>query len=296
MRILIFGGKGMLGHQLVLGLRKGFEVWATLRGEFAEVEPFGIFENGRTLTQVDATNEDSIRSALAKVRPDVVINAIGVIKQVPASEDVTLTLAINSVFPRRLAALAGEFGFKLITISTDCVFSGDKGNYIETDVPNARDLYGMSKFLGEVTTGNCLTLRTSIIGRELASAHSIVEWFLSHRGSRVKGYVNAIYSGFPTTVLTDIIVGIIADHPSLSGLYHVSSDPISKFELLGLINKAYAAGVEIESFEEYRIDRTIDSTKFRLETGFCPMGWPEMIELMAADPTPYDRWRAYKST
>jgi dTDP-4-dehydrorhamnose reductase len=295
MRILIFGGNGMLGHKLIREFRESFEVWATLKGHFSEVDSFGIFDRDRTIAGVDATDAESVRRAVTEVRPDVVVNAVGIVKQKPASEDVQLTLSINSVFPRRLASLADEFGFKLITISTDCVFRGDRGNYNETDVPDATDLYGLSKFLGEVTTANCLTIRTSIIGRELATAHSIVEWFLSQRGKSVQGYTNAIYTGFPTIILANIIKSIIVDNPSMNGLYHVSADPISKFELLNLIDQTYRTGVEIKPFDDYKIDRSLNSTKFRQETGFSPLGWPEMIALMAADPTPYDNWRSFRS-
>jgi dTDP-4-dehydrorhamnose reductase len=161
---------------------------------------------------------------------------------------------------------------------------------------NARDMYGLSKFLGELTTDACLTIRTSIIGRELNTAHSIVEWFLGRRNGTAKGYVNAIYSGFPTVVIADIVGTIITSQPSLRGLYHVSSDPIDKFEMLSIINKTYKTGVLIEPFEDYHVDRSLDSSKFRKETGFQPQGWPEMIGIMAADTTPYEAWRLLPAT
>lgn len=198
---------------------------------------------------------------------------------------------LNAIFPHRLAEIAGITGARLINISTDCVFDGKKGNYNEEDLPDATDVYGKSKNLGEVTGNNCLTLRTSIIGRELQTNHSLVEWFLSNRGKKVKGFVNAVYSGFPTIVLADIIAALIENHKNLSGLYHVSSEPINKYELLRLINEAYQAGVEIEPFDDFRIDRSLDSTKFRKETGIFPADWPEMIKRMADDKTPYDEWR-----
>ena len=243
------------------------------------------------LENVDVSDLDSSRAAIEKIKPDVVINAVGVVKQRPESEDVIKTLSINSLFPQRLAELSREYNFRLITVSTDCVFSGDKGNYSEDDLADARDLYGISKLLGEVKDDNCLTIRTSIIGRELASAHSLVEWFLSNRGNAVKGYLNAIYSGFPTIVLAEIISDIITNHAGLNGVYHVSSDPINKFDLLGLLNKYYQADVVIEPFEDFVIDRSLDSSAFRKATGFSPLGWEHMIEQMASDPTPYETWK-----
>ncbi|MBP9664969.1 MAG: sugar nucleotide-binding protein, partial [Pyrinomonadaceae bacterium] len=177
-----------------------------------------------------------------------------------------------------------------ISVSTDCVFSGRKGNYSESDEPDARDLYGLSKLLGEVKAGNCLTLRTSMIGRELNSQNSLVEWFLSNRGGRVDGWTKAIYSGFPTLELAKIIGDIIEFSPDLRGMYHVSSDPVSKFDLLQLLDDAYGARVEITPSEKVVIDRSLDSTVFREITGYAPPTWAEMVAAMAADPTPYDEF------
>jgi len=291
MRVLVIGGTGMLGHKLVQAFGDRFEVWTTIRGVFSDVERYGIFDRDRVIENIDVTDLESVRTAIENARPDVVVNATGIIKQVRESEDSVLTLKVNAVFPQRLAELAMEGGFRLITIGTDCVFSGDKGNYAEADVADARDLYGTSKLLGEVSYDNCLTIRTSIIGRELAGAHGLIEWFLSNRGKSVKGYVNAIYSGFPTVVLAEILSDIISDHPELSGIHHVSSDPISKHDLLHLLNEHYRANVQIEPFEDYVIDRSLNSSAFRNATGFLPQSWNAMIKKMAADPTHYDTWR-----
>jgi dTDP-4-dehydrorhamnose reductase len=273
----------------VLGSK--FDVWGTIRSEFAEVERFGIFERERIIGSVDVTDIESVRRAIETVAPEIVINAAGVIKQLHESSDAVQILKINAVFPRMLAELAVEFSFRLITISTDCVFSGKKGNYSETDIPDPRSLYGVSKLLGEVKGENCLTIRTSILGRELASDHSLVEWFLGNRGKTVKGYVNAIYSGFPTLVLAEIVSGIVTDHPKLHGVYHISSEPINKFELLTLLNKFYHAEITIEPCEDNVIDRSLNSSAFRNATGFLPTGWERMVKSMAADPTPYEKWK-----
>ena len=291
MRILIFGGTGMLGHKLAQTLAAEHEVYITVRGGFAEVSKYGIFNAERTIGSVSATDIGSVRTAIERAKPDVVINAIGVIKQLPTSKDVIATLATNSIFPHELEQLGREFGFRLICISTDCVFDGKKGNYTENETPNALDLYGQSKHWGEVNAPNCLTMRTSIIGRELGTSHSLIDWFLSNRGGTVKGYRRAIYSGFPTIVFADILRVLINDHQELSGLFHVSSEPINKFDLLQLVKNAYGADIEIEPFDDFEIDRSLDSTRFGEAIGFIPPSWPEMIERMAADDTPYDRWR-----
>ena len=291
MKILVFGGNGMLGHKLVQMFQGKFDVWATLRGNYAGAAECGIFDAEKTIDNIDVTEPLSILKAIEISKPDVVINAVGVIKQHPTSNDVENTLTINSIFPHRLAELSGRLGFRLICISTDCVFDGAKGNYFESDTANATDLYGRSKSLGEVTGLNCITLRTSIIGREIETTHSLVEWFLTNRGKSVKGFVNAVYSGFPTIVFADIIESLIVGNRDLNGLYHVSSDPISKFELLKLIKSKFRLEIEIEPFEDFRIDRSLDSTRFRQATGFAPQSWEEMTERMADDETPYDKWR-----
>ena len=290
-RILVLGGTGMLGHKLVQYLAREHDVQCTIRKGFESVSRYGIFQPETTMENVNVENEEDLRRAIQAVEPDFVINAAGIIKQLPSSKDVITTLNVNSILPHRLEEFSGDFGFNLICISTDCVFEGTKGNYREDDPADALDLYGRSKNIGEVAGDKCLTIRTSIIGRELQSNHSLVEWFLSNRGKHVNGFVNAIYSGFPTVVFADIILDLLRREAPLNGLYHVSSDPINKFELLELVNREFNAGVQIKPFEDFSIDRSLDSSRFRAATGFVPPKWPEMIKRLAADTTPYDLWR-----
>jgi len=289
MKILIIGGSGMLGHKLLQIWQNKFDVWTIVRENFQYYEKYKIYESDKTLDNINIQNINLLKEKIKQIEPDVVVNAVGIIKQVPLAKNVINTLLINSIFPHQLSELAEEFEFRLINISTDCVFSGEKGNYSESDLADAQDLYGKSKHLGEVVTGNCLTLRTSIIGRELETSHSLVEWFLSNRGESVKGFVNAIYTGFPTIVLADIMSNLIENHPDLCGLYHVSSEPINKLNLLRLINEAYQAKIEIEPFEDFIIDRSLNSQKFKEATGFEPTNWIEMIKKMAADNAIYQK-------
>ena len=291
MRVLIFGASGMLGHKLIQAFSRDCEVWGTVRGTHAEIAPFGFLEQDRCIVNVDVQDESAIRRAFQTAQPDAVVNAVGIVKQLSLAKDVIATLSINSIFPHRLSQLSEEFGNRLITISTDCIFDGKKGGYTEDDVPNATDLYGKSKELGEVTDGRALTLRTSIIGRELVGSHGLVEWFLTNKSGAVKGYRRAIYSGFPTVELADMIRRLVFEFSELDGLYHVSSEPINKYELLRLMNKHYGSNVSIEPSDELQIDRSLDSKRFRAATGFEPKTWDEMIERMAADPTPYEKWR-----
>lgn len=291
MRVLVVGGGGMLGHNLVQVLSREFDVFTTMRSTRETYAKFGIFDPAKTFENIDIENISAIEAIFQKVQPDVVVNAVGLIKQLPNSANVVETLNVNSIFPHRLAELAAKYGSRLICISTDCVFSGEKGNYTEDDVPDALDLYGMSKNLGEVRTDGCLTIRTSIIGRELLTRHSLVEWFLGHAIGTVEGYTDAIFSGFTTLELAEILAVVLRDHPALSGVYHVSSDPITKYDLLRLIKSAYGIEIKIEPSNKVKIDRSLDSTRFRKATGIITPGHAKMIERMAIDPTPYEKWR-----
>jgi dTDP-4-dehydrorhamnose reductase len=287
MKILIIGGSGMLGHKLVQGWSEKFDVWATIRNKFAVHKNHEIFNQNKLFQNVDVLQFDLVEKIINKLKAEVVINAVGIIKQLPISKDIINTLEINSVFPHKLNKLAETVGFRLINISTDCVFSGNKGNYVEEDIPDATDLYGKSKNLGEVVSENCLTIRTSIIGRELFTTHSLLEWFLTNEGKKVKGFKNAVFSGFPTVVLADILADLIINYRNLSGLFHLSSSPINKFDLLNLIKESFDLNVEIEPYEDFYIDRSLNSTKIRNIIGFEPLSWKKMIEIMAQDQKNY---------
>lgn len=293
MRVLILGGSGMLGHKLWQVFRTGFDTWVTVRGNVREYARYNLFDRQRLIEGVNAFDFDTIVKAIASVQPDVVVNCIGIVKQSPLIKDPTVTLTVNSLFPHKLANLCQAAKARLIHISTDCVFSGRKGMYTEDDVADAEDFYGRSKLLGEVSGQGCLTLRTSVIGRELQTTNGLVEWFLANRNGRVRGYNQAIYSGFTTLAMAEILADIIAHHAELSGLYHVSSEPINKYDLLCLLRDAYRVQIEIEPYPAVCIDRSLDSRRFRAMTSFVPPSWPEMVQAMAKDSTPYDNWRDY---
>jgi dTDP-4-dehydrorhamnose reductase len=288
MKVLIFGGNGMLGHKLVQSWQNVFDVYTTIRKSFDEVEHLHIFERDKTFDNVEVTNFDLVAKIIDEVKPDAIVNAIGIIKQLPTSKNIVKTLEINSIFPHKLAEISQARNIRFITISTDCVFNGKKGNYTEDDISDAEDVYGKSKYLGEVTGENCLTIRTSIIGREIGTSHSLVDWFLSNEGKQVKGFTKAIYTGFPTVVLAEIIADILKNQPNLSGLYQISSNLIDKFSLLKIVREAYNANIEIESDANFQIDRSLNCDKFKNVTGFEPKSWEEMIRLMADDSNKYD--------
>lgn len=284
MKLLVLGATGMLGSTLLrnLSTRPELSVHATARSSAGLDRWFASDLLTRIHPSVDADNFDSVLRVLGDVRPDVVINCIGVIKQLASAKDPLVTIPINSLFPHRLALACKASGSRLIHISTDCVFSGAKGMYTENDPSDADDLYGKSKYLGEVDYPHCVTLRTSIIGHELSTNYSLVDWFLSQE-IPVKGYTRAIYSGFPTVEVARIIAEYVIPNESLSGLYQVSSDPISKYDLLKLVAGQYGKQIEIESFDGFYCDRSLDSTRFRQATSYNPPAWPELVRAMWED-------------
>lgn len=273
-KILILGVTGMLGHTLFTQLSQNrlIDLYGTVRSS-----QIPIFISGNIITNIDVSNFDSLVSIITNLKPEIIINCIGLIKQLPSANDHILAININSLLPHRLALLCKTVNAKLIHISTDCVFSGNKGNYIETDNPDPVDLYGRTKLLGEVHQSGCLTLRTSIIGREINSQYGLVEWFFSQKGKKVKGYAKAIYTGLTTNTLASIIEKLILEYPDLSGLWHLSSEPISKYQLLNIINKTFNLDINIEKDESYICDRSLNSQRFRKATNYQPPTWEEMI-------------------
>lgn len=281
-RVLVLGADGMLGHKLFLGLRGMFDVVGSVRSEAAAVAGYGLFDPQTTLFGRDMASEAALLRTLDEARPEIVVNAIGIVKQRPVSTDVLQSLELNAVLPHRLARLCAERGVRLIHMSTDCVFAGTRGGYVETDTPDATDTYGRTKLLGEVTGPGCLTLRTSIIGLELARFRSLIEWFLRQEG-RVPGYRRAIFSGVTTAELTRVIAMILTDHPGLSGLFHVASAPISKFALLKDFAARAGLPVELVPDDQVVIDRSLDGSVFAARTGYVVPSWDVMLDELAAE-------------
>lgn len=282
MRILVLGASGMLGNAMirVLNEQADWQVHGTVRAESSK-RFFSSDIAERLLSGVDVEQHDSLLQAFIRTRPDVVINCVGLIKQLADANDPLQAIPINALLPHRLARLCELSGARLVHLSTDCVFAGDKGGYRESDLSDAKDLYGKSKFLGEVAYPHSITLRTSIIGHELQSAHGLVDWFLSQQGS-CNGFTQAIFSGLPTVVLAQIVRDLVIPRTDLSGVYHVAAQPISKYNLLKLIADVYGKKIEIVSSDRLVIDRSLNADRFREATGFVAPSWPELIELMHA--------------
>ncbi len=282
MRILILGGDGMLGHRVLRQFAPDHEVRVTVRQPLDAYRGYRLFDRANTFDKIDAREPAALPKVLGEFKPDAVINAVGVIKQRPDAKDGVLSIEVNSLFPHMLARLCEARGARLVHLSTDCVFSGAKGNYAETDRPDPVDVYGFSKLLGEVIRPHALTLRTSMIGTELARKTGLVEWFLSRRGKMIKGYRKAIFSGFTTAELARLIERLVTSHPEAAGLYHVSAAPISKFDLLSRLNDRLDLGIRIEPDDEVVVDRSLDSTRFRHDFGYTPPSWDAMLDELAS--------------
>lgn len=284
-RILVLGGTGMLGHLLLryLSVCPKYDVFATARSMdgLEKKFPKNQLEKFRS-GSVDANYFDSVIRALASVQPDIVINCIGIIKQIPGADDPLTAVTVNAQLPHRISLISRAACARLIHVSTDCVFNGKKSMYTENDQSNAEDLYGRTKYLGEVSYPHCVTLRTSIIGHELKGRYGLIEWFLS-QAQKVRGFRKAIYSGFPTIELARIIRDYVLPDSALRGVYHVSSEPISKYDLLRLVAERYGKEIEIEPYDDFMQDRSLDSAIFREMTGYHPPAWDKLVEMMYLD-------------
>ncbi|WP_120508238.1 dTDP-4-dehydrorhamnose reductase family protein [Rahnella bruchi] len=279
-KILVIGANGMLGASIYryYNSKNEYEVLGTVRSDVIKTN---LNELGFTqiVSDIDVRNENSISELISQFKPNFVFNCVGIIKQLADSKKPILAIKINALFPHELAAICTANKSKLIHFSTDCVFSGDKGNYKEIENPDALDLYGRSKFLGEVDYDGHITLRTSIIGHEINTQHSLVDWFLA-QNNRVDGYLNAIFSGMPTCYIAELVEKYVITNASLSGLYHLSVEPIDKLSLLELIRDTYEKEITIDPHKDLVIDRSLDSDKFRKATGFIPLPWTQLIRKM----------------
>lgn len=282
MRILILGGDGMLGHQLLASLSGRHEVKVTLRQDIEAYQKYGLFSEQNSYAGVDVRVFERLTEVMADFRPEAVINTVGIVKQRPNAKASIPSLEINSLLPHRLSVLCKTCGARLVHVSTDCVFSGSRGSYSEDDPSDATDLYGKTKYLGEVRDRHCITLRTSIIGFELSRKKSLLEWFLAQEGT-VPGYTRAIYTGFTTLEMSRIVELLLTRYRDAYGVYQVSSDPISKYDLLRLFREKFGKDIEIVPDHDFSCDRSIDSTRFRREFNYTPPTWDEMIQELATE-------------
>jgi len=281
-KILVIGASGMIGSTVlrVLSENKNWEVFGSVRTVSAK-RFFSADIASRLIEGIDVVHPDSLMKILDLIRPGVVINCAGLTKHKPEAEDPLISLPINTLMPHRLAMLCKFVGSRLIHVSTDCVFSGQKGAYTEDEFTDARDVYGKSKALGEVEYPHAITLRTSTIGHELQSRNGLLNWFLSQEG-HCKGYTRAIFSGLPTMIFAQVLRDVVIPRKQLSGLYHVAAQPISKYDLLKLIADVYGKTIDIIPDDTVVIDRSLNANRFQSVTGYIAPDWDELIQLMYA--------------
>ncbi len=289
MRVLIFGPTGMLGHQLVReALNRNYQIWAVSRStrwldsKLTDMRWMRVNWVGG----VDVSGSlEWVRDWIDECQPEVIVNAAGLVKQGPGGHDVSRLMPVNALFPRALQTMVLERATKIIHISTDCVYNGAKGFYRESDVPNALDWYGKSKILGEVVGPRCLTLRTSIVGPEIHSYRGLFEWFRGQGVKTVPGYTRAIFSGVSTVYLARLIWNLAEQFPNLEGLYHIATEPVSKYDLLQLIRDALRLETRIVPDDTVMCDRSLNAAKFFHATGIVPPPWPKMVyDLLESSP------------
>jgi dTDP-4-dehydrorhamnose reductase len=292
-KIMVLGGAGMLGHKMFQVLReRSADVFCTVREHELEapLDRVELLQGRDVLQGVDVTDFWALDAILSAFRPEYVINCVGIIKQRAEAVSPIPSITLNSLLPHKLAQMATQWGGRVIHFSTDCVFSGKRGEYTEEDHSDAEDLYGKTKFLGEVAVANALTLRTSIIGRELTEHRSLLDWFLAQNKKTIRGYRRVIYSGVTTNYLAELVASIIQEHSGLHGLYQVASEPISKYDLLRLLREAYQLDVHIEPDDLEVSDRSMRCDRLREVIGYkCPP-WPALARQLAEDTTPYEKW------
>lgn len=291
MRLLILGATGMLGHKVLQhALTQPVETFCTIRGALAGsgLDRLRLDLPSHTVVPgIDAMNWDEVHEVLRDLRPDVVVNCVGIVKQRSDAKAAVPSITLNALLPHRLADALAPWRGRLVHISTDCVFSGRRGSYSEADVPDAEDLYGRSKLLGEVVGGHAITLRTSMIGRELREHRSLLDWLLQQQGKTIRGFRRALYSGLTTNELARVILKVVREHGGLNGLYQVTSDTISKYDLLRLIVDTFGLDVHVEPDDVFFCDRSLRGERFRDATGYrCPP-WPELVADLHGDSTPY---------
>lgn len=276
-RVLVLGASGMLGNAMLrlFSASSNHDTWGSARST-AVLPLLPEAVRKRVVCGVDVRSMDALTQLFARLQPNIVVNCIGLVKQLGEANDPMCAIAINSLLPHRLVLMCQVAGARFVHISTDCVFSGTKGMYREEDSADAQDLYGRSKHLGEVDYANAVTLRTSIIGHELSSSHGLIGWFLAQTAP-VRGFTRAWFSGLPAVELARVIRDYVLPRTELRGLYHVSAAPISKYELLQLVAQAYEKKIEITPDDELAVDRSLDSTRFREITGYVPPAWPALV-------------------
>lgn len=283
MRVLILGVSGLIGSTLfrVLSKSNSYRVGGTLRLPAGSYQ----FEGGAATTLyfgVDFLKSDRWREVITDFSPDVVVNCAGVTKHRLAEFSGDEAHYINAQMPVILKEELCKLDSRFVQISTDCVFRGERGNYIEEDQPDALDRYGRTKIAGEVRGRNVLTIRTSTIGHECGTKHGLLEWFMDQKDS-CRGFERAVFSGMPTLELACIFRDYILPGDLYGGLFHLAPYPINKLALLQKIAKHYQLDLEIIPDQEFEMNRVLNSQKFLNATNYRIKDWDTLIIEMRKD-------------
>lgn len=291
--MLILGASGMIGHRMWATLGERHEAIGVLRRhELGALSMIPGIATKKTFFGVEFQDLSRLTKIVSDTKPDIVLNCVGIVKQLKDSSDHMKSIALNALFPHQLAKVCADNNARMIQFSSDCVFDGLKGNYTETDFPNAQDLYGRSKAMGEVDyLTNVVTMRTSSIGREVFPHGGLVEWFLSNEEKKITGYKQAIYSGFPTQRLGSIISDYIIPNKELSGVIHVAGTPIDKFSLLSMIKDHFKLNIDLLVNEQVKVERGLNFDNFSKLTGFKSPSWKEMMKDLEVDFDIYESIR-----
>lgn len=269
MKILILGGNGLLGNALLNILSKNYEVIATTRNKlYKDIKNFIYVD--------DLTRLDFLDKLIIDVDPDIIINALSV-RDVGNKKLYQLKL-IFTVIPHHISSFCRRLNKRFIQISTDGVFSGKTGNYKEEDIPDPIDSYGICKFLGEPNQKNTTVIRTSMIGHSFNNDYGLLDWFIKQNECTL--YKNAVFSGLPVYEIARIISQYFIENKNLDGIYHLASEPISKLNLLTLVNNVYNLNIIIHEDDSFYMDRSLDSSKFQNKTGYRVLSWDDMITQM----------------
>lgn len=291
-KVLVLGGGGTLGHKLWQVLPSKFpDTFVSIRKSREFYAKTGLFSGSKVVDGLDLRDFSRLSAVLNELKPSVIVNCAGVTLRSKEALDKNSAISINALLPHRLADWCSRSGARLIHFSTVCVFDGKTGGYTEENLPDARDLYGMTKALGDVNASFALTLRSSFIGREIFGGTELLEWFLAQKGKKIKGFTKAMFTGLTTNKLAELVADLIENHPGLNGLYHVSSETVSKYDLLKLMKEAYGLEVQIEPDDSFECRRDLNGERFAKATGFAYPPWRRLMAEMAADPTPYGDWR-----
>lgn len=283
----------MLGHMIVRILSAQHDVYGTSSARNDDAPSFSkVLPKENWVDQLDVANWLAVEAIISKIQPDVIINCIGVVKQKLNSRNISDAIYLNSLIPHKLAQFCESAAIRFIHISTDCVFEGTPGIKLLSDTPNATDVYGTTKRLGEVNSDKALTLRTGFVGRQLSGSEGLFEWVRAQKGKKITGFRNAIYSGLTTMALARVIQQVIEFNELLSGLYQVASEPISKFDLITHLNVLWDLGLTVTPDTTFVCDRSLDGSCFSDVTNITIPSWEEMLVEFVKDGNWYTEIRS----